>query len=570
MQYFINTSHTNKVIFILFYTLLMIGCNQNNSEQISAPQIFTNIALDSGLDIVHKNAMSGHHYFFETMGPACALFDYDNDGDLDLYIGQGNTIALNTDLTVSETGRLYRNDLQDNSIHFTDVTESSGLISSNYSMGIAVGDINNDGYQDVYLTNFGSNNLYINNTDGTFKDITDSSHANVRSWSMSASFIDINNDNLLDLYVTNYVDYSIATHKDCTNETGQIEYCGPYAYPSLEDSLFLNLGSNKFQDISRSSGIFTKGAGLGVVSGDFNSDGLNDIYVTNDGEYNFLWINQGNETFINDSMFRGSAVNKHGSPEASMGVDMGDVDNDGDYDLFMTHLLNETNTLYLNSGKGYFNDVTSEFGLAEPSKGYTGFGVAFIDYDNDGWLDLLASNGEVRKIQQQVNAGIKLPLAQPNQLFNNQKGSFREVINHVDDLQIEKVSRGLAIGDIDNDGDTDVLISNINDHPQLLINNVGHLNNWIGLLLVGKNNKVMIGSKIIVTKKDGTKIFRMSRSDASFVSANDPRILAGLDDYNDTVDIEVQWSDGKISRVLNLPTNQYHKISDQQTELLVQ
>ncbi|MFK8010926.1 MAG: CRTAC1 family protein [Marinicellaceae bacterium] len=549
-----------KSILLTVLIIIFSSCKEYNSDSINKPQIFVDMSDATGLNFKHYNGMDGHTYAAEILGSAVALFDFDNDGDLDIYLGQGNQFTEGN-LTSNElSGVLYQNDLIDGKVNLIDITKESGLISDGYSMGVAVGDINNDGYADIYLSNYGNNQMFLNLGNGQFKDITDTSKTNDDNWSVSSAFFDMNGDNLLDLYVTNYFDFNLATHKTCYNSTGREEYCGPASYPHLSDSLFKNLGNGVFANYSVNSNVTKKAAGLGVVTGDYNEDGMQDVFVTNDMGHNFLWINQGDDSFIDDGLLRGSAVNKHGIPEASMGVDAGDIDNDGDLDIFMTHLLNETNTFYLNNGQGFFKDATSIIGLSEPSKGFTGFGTAFLDFDNDGWLDLIAVNGEVRKIQEQIDKGVELPLAQSNQLFQNIQGKFTEITSTVNVLNVEKVSRGIAIGDIDNDGDSDVIITNNNDVPELLINQVGNMNNWIGLNLIAKNGKYMLGSTAIITLENGKKLTRRTHTDASYISANDPRILLGLDNYNKNLNVTVNWTDGKVSEVKALSINEYHNI----------
>lgn len=556
----------NNFILTIFMVLLFLtACKEkeiiekNKSKIIENTniQIFVDKSKHLGLNFKHFNGMDGVMYYPEIMGPGVALFDYDNDGDLDVYLGQGGSIL---ESSKDSFGRLFRNDLEDDKIIFTDVTVQSGLLSYDYSMGIAIGDINNDGFVDVYLSNYGNNQMFVNLGNGKFKNVTIESNSQDSSFSTSSAFVDIDNDGDLDLYVANYVDFDLSTHKTCKNQTGADDYCGPNSYPYLHDKLLKNDGNGVFVDISNGAGITLAGAGLGVVTADFNADGYNDIYVTNDMMHNYMWINNHDGTFSNDALLRGNAVNFHGNAEASMGVDAGDIDNDGDLDLFMTHLLNETNTVYANNGSGYFTDVTTKVGLAEPSKGHTGFGTAFIDYDNDGWLDILAANGAVRRIEPQAAKGIKLPLNQSNQLFHNINGVFTDVTNQVKELQIENVSRGLAIGDIDNDGDTDSIITNINEYPQVLINQVGQNNNWIGFDLVDEKGKYLVGSSVSVKLDDSITIKRRSRRDASFISANDPRVLIGLGNHNNTVDIVINWANGKKQQLKSLEINKYHTI----------
>ena len=307
--------------------------------------------------------------------------------------------------------RLYRNDLKLNSdgtrtLQFTDVTEKSGLEGRGYGMGVAAGDFNNDGWVDLYVTNFGSNQMLRNTGRGTFVDVTSELRTDDPRWSVSATFLDYDRDGWLDLYVGNYVDFTLEDHKECFNSSSAPDYCGPLSYDPVSDSLFHNRGDGTFEDVSASSKIVSSyGGALGVISADFNGDGWTDIYVANDKMPNLLWINQREGSFKNDAPLAGCAVNQDGTVESSMGVDAADFDGDGDEDLFMTHLLDETNTIYVNSGKGWFEDRTITTGLGPPSQPYTGFGTAWFDYDNDGWLDLLAVNGEVRTIEALARAG---------------------------------------------------------------------------------------------------------------------------------------------------------------------
>ncbi len=546
----------------------MISCNDNKSQnnyqtenQIeNQTEIFTDIATEVGLDFVHVNGMDGNLYYPEIMGPAVALFDFDNDDDLDVFIGQGGALNKNDKQDETTMGRLYRNELDKGQLGFTDVTSESGLTATGYSIGVATGDVNNDGFVDLFVTNFGPNQLFINQGNGVFQDMTQVSGITGDQFSSSAAFVDYNGDNLLDLYVVNYLEYSLGENKFCANEAGARDYCGPNSYPGAEDQLFKNLGNGIFENYSSKSGIDIAGNGLGVVSADFNADGKIDLYVTNDMAHNFMWMNQGEDKFVDEALLRGNAVNNHGKPEASMGVDTGDLDNDGDYDLFMTHLLNETNTTYINDGNGYFADETAALGMANPSFGHTGFGTAFLDYDNDGWLDVVIMNGAVRRIQKQVDLGLDFPLNQRNQLIRNNEGRFIEVSSQAPVLSIENVSRGAAVGDIDNDGDIDVLISNTNGNLQLLQNNMGQDNQWLGVKLIDETGKFLLGSVATLTLGNGKKMMRRSRTDASYVSANDPRIVYGLGKDSSVKKIEVKWFDGQVSSHDSLILNQYNEI----------
>jgi hypothetical protein len=370
---------------------------------------FTDRTEESGLDFIHFNGMTGKLYFVEMMGGGLALIDYDRDGDLDVYLVQG---ALLADDTVDDavfppqdplplTDGLFRNDGWTGSdgahrLVFVDVSAAAGLPAGDYGVGVASGDIDNDGWPDLYVSNFGPNRLLRNRGDGTFDDITASSGTDERRWSAATSFLDYDADGLLDLYVGNYVDYRMATDQPCFSDTGVLDYCGPGAFSGESDRLFHNLGEGAFEDVSKRSGIASEaGKGLGSVVSDFDGDGRPDLYVTNDGERNFMWLNQGDGTFLNGALLSGTAVNVKGMPEASMGVVVGDLDGDGRDDLFMSHLGSETNTFYRNEGGGLFTDSSGESGLGLPSWPFTGFGVGLVDYDNDTDLDMYIANGAV-------------------------------------------------------------------------------------------------------------------------------------------------------------------------------
>ena len=398
-------------------------------------ELFIDEAAQTGLDFVHFNGMSGELYYMENMGSGVALLDYDSDGDLDVYLVQGHMIGKGR--TVADaifppaadsplTDRLFRNDLSLDPAgrpipRFVDVTESAGIVGDGYGMGVATGDYDNDGAIDIYVTNFGSNQLWRNSGDGTFTQRLSESGTDDSRWSVSAAFWDFDRDGWLDLYVGNYVEYRLATDRRCVSSTGAPDYCGPLAYEPVFDSLFRNRGDGTFEDVTESAGLLSEppGGGLGVTSGDFDGDGWLDLYVANDMTPNQLWMNQRDGSFRNDALFAGCAVNAEGKAEASMGVDAGDFDRDGDLDLFMAHLTGETNTLYLNDGTGIFRDQTLLAGLGNPTGDFTGFGAAWFDFDNDSHLDLMAVNGSVRSIPALVQAGDPYPLHQPNQLFHN-------------------------------------------------------------------------------------------------------------------------------------------------------
>jgi hypothetical protein len=517
------------------------------------------------------------------MGAGAALFDFDSDGDLDLYLVQGRMLGPNKSIKdawqaprhpLPLTDRLYRNDLPAGSTasaapKFTDVTDTAGLPADSYGMGVSVADINNDGHPDLYLSGIGDNHLLLNRGDGSFQDITAKAGVNDPRWSITAVFFDYDRDGWQDLYVVNYVEYSFENVKTCRSHFDAPDYCSPQSFLPAADRLFRNRGDGTFEDATTRAGIGRgQGPGLGAVAGDFNGDGWQDLYVANDGAANFLWINDAKGGFKDEALLAGVAVNMAGKPEASMGVDAADFDADGDLDLFMTHLDRQTNTLYLNDGKGWFMDQTSNTGLGSTSFAFTGFGTRWFDYDNDGWLDLLSANGAVIKIEAQERAGDRFPLKQTNQLWRNLgNGRYQDVSNKAGAaFEQALVSRGAAFGDIDNDGDIDAVITNCAGPIQLLINQVGQDRNWIGLqLLLPDNGWSAVGAKATV-KFGETSLSRQVRTDGSYESAHDSRVLFGLAERQAPVTVEIIWPNGFEQTLTDLAVNRYHMVRQASVE----
>ena len=541
----------------------------------AAHEWFVDRAEEARLDFVHFNGMSGEFYFPEIMGPGVALLDYDNDGDLDVFFVQGQMLGAGKTFSdalfpppnpVPLRGRLYRNDLQvhpggKRTLRFRDVTDKSGIDARGYGMGVATGDFTNNGCVDLYVTNFGRNQLFRNNCDGTFTDVSRPSGTDDPGFSVSAAFVDYDRDGWLDLYVGNYVDYHVETDIRCISVTGGRDYCPPRTYRAQPDQLYRNQRDGTFVNVTAQALVGAKfGPALGVVTADVNGDGRIDIYVANDGEENQLWINQRDGTFRDVALLSGVALNALGKAEASMGVDAGDLDNDGDEDLFMTHLTSETNTLYVNHGAGMFDDQSARSGLGPPSLAYTGFGTAWIDFDNDGWLDVLTVNGTVAQ-HLEGRGNDRFPYGQRKQLFRNlRNGRFEEVTSGAGAaFELSEVGRGAAFGDIDNDGDMDVVVANTNGPVRLLINNVGNQNHWLGVRLVGdkRTPRDMLGARIAVIRKEGPMLWRRARSDGSYASANDPRVLVGLGDSAEAPRVRVQWPSGRVEEWANVPIDRY-------------
>jgi len=529
----------------------------------SPPQrpLFREVAASVGLDFVHFNGMTGELYFPETMGAGGALFDYDRDGDLDVYLVQG--AFLDPRATMADAlrpvagplhGRLYRNDLRigpdgRRELRFADVTEESGIRAAGYGMGVAAGDVDNDGWTDLYLTNLGPNQLWHNDGDGTFSEVTARAGVDDPRWSVPAVFFDYDRDGWLDLFVGNYVAFTVASHKLCRTVAGEPDYCGPQTYRAETDRLFRNRGDGTFEDVSVASGIRgPSGAALGAVATDLDGDGLPDLYVANDGMPNRMWINRGDGTFEDRALFAGTAVNRNGEPEASMGVAAGDLDGDGDDDLAMTHLTLETNTVYLNDGSGLFDDASAASGLGPPSVAWTGFGAAWLDFDLDGLFDLATVNGAVRLPPDPTSRapGDDWPLAQPNQLFGNAGGGrFVEVSDRAGPgFTAREVSRGLAAGDVDEDGDPDLLVTNASGPVRLLLNQAADGSHWLGLRLVGAGGRDMLGARVAVHRPAAPPLVRRADSGGSYASASDPRVLVGLGADPAVERVVVTWPDG--------------------------
>jgi hypothetical protein len=425
-------------------------------------------------------------------------------------------------------------------------------------MGAAAGDINNDGLPDLYLSNLGSNQMYLNKGGGRFVDVSKESGTDDPRWTTSASFFDYDRDGWLDLMIVNYADFSVSNNPTCYAATTAKDYCTPRVFRAPGNRLFHNKGNGIFEDVTVAARVDKEfGHGLGIVTADFNNDGWIDIYVANDGDPNQLWTNQKNGTFVNEALLAGCAVNRNGQAEAGMGVDAADFDGNGTEDIFITHLMDESNTLYLNLGQALFEDRTREAGLGMPGRRFTGFGTFFFDYDNDGWLDLFVANGAVQLLPELVRQKNPFPLGQPNQLFRNTgKGSFVEIVDEPEFSQLE-VSRGAAFGDVDNDGDTDFLVTNNNGPARLLLNQIGNRNHWLGLRLVGKSGRDMLGATVEIVVDENKVLQRRVRTDGSYLSANDPRVLVGLGAASRVKVVRVRWPDGAAEEWNNVRIDQY-------------
>jgi len=524
--------------------------------QPSSP--FSDVTAESGIDFHHHNGATGNLLLPEVIGAGGALFDYDNDGDLDLFAVDSGAIPGTTPFV--SRSRLYRNDLDPATrrIRFTDVTERSGIVTTGYGMGAAAGDIDNDGWIDLYVTSLGSNQLFRNRGDGTFVDMTAASKTDDPRWSTSATFFDYDRDGRLDLFVVNYVDFAVAMKRECFSSGGARDYCNPVVYTPTPDRLFHNNGDGTFTDVSAKAGITrATGRGLGVLAADFNDDGWTDLYVANDGDANQLWINErGSGVFRDDALLAGVAVSRTGQAQGSMGIDLADIDRDGDEDLFVTNLDNESNTFYVNTGKGLFEDRTSEFGLFR--LGFTGFGARFFDYDNDGWLDLMVVNGAVRHLPAQVRKGDPYPLKQRNHVLRNESGRRFVDVTAAAGPAFDRldVARGLSVGDLDNDGDSDVVIFNNSGPARVLRNDVGNRQHWLGVRVLDRGGDA-VQATVALVRRTGVPLMRRVQIDGSYCAVSDPRLLFGLAADAATQSVRVRWADGRVEEFRDLAPDRY-------------
>ncbi|MEZ5330850.1 MAG: CRTAC1 family protein [Thermoanaerobaculia bacterium] len=499
------------------------------------PPLFRDVAAQAGLHFRHDNGMTGALYLVENLGAGVALVDYDGDGDLDVYLRQGH--RLDPSHPAPETGgdRLFRNDLRaaaegTRRLAFLDVTPSSRLAAYGYGIGVAAGDVDGDGDEDLYLTDFGPNRLWLNDGDGTFSPAAPDPAVDDPRFSTSAALADYDGDGRLDLYVVDYLDYRLANARPCLDAAGAPAYCGPQGFGPVPDRLLHNVGDGRFEDVTVAAGLRSViGKGLGVASGDFDGDGRLDFYVSNDLMANQLWLQHADGAFRDEAVLRGAAVNLLGAPEASMGTVAADLDDDLDEDVFLTHLDGETNTLYRNRD-GVFEDRSEPSGLGPPSWNRTGFGAVPLDYDLDGLLDLAVVNGSIQLIEEQRRAGLAHPLRQAGQLFHNLgEGRFEEVRTGIDDLAAPEVGRGLAVGDLDGDGDADLVVQNNNGPVRVLVREgAPAAADWLGADARPTAVAAGLASRTVDLEAGGRRQRRRFKTDGSFASASDPRALFGL------------------------------------------
>ncbi|MEM1176824.1 MAG: CRTAC1 family protein [Acidobacteriota bacterium] len=527
--------------------------------------LLVDVTAEVGLEFRHRNGMTGERFIHEILGGGGVLFDMDGDGDLDLYAVQGHRLGAaekpQAGAEPERGDRLFRNDLTAAGPRFRDITERSGIDARGYGMGAVAADVDGDGWVDLYVLNWGANQLWRNRGDGTFDDATEKVGVGDPGWSTTASFIDADGDGRLDLFVGNYLEFDLARHKPCFSASGAPDYCGPASYPPAADRLYRQRNDGRFEDVTARFGLAgPKAAALGSIPLDADGDGRLELFVANDGMANHLWDWERGR-FEEMALLAGCAVNGDGAAEASMGVDAGDVDGDGDEDLFMTHLDQETNTLYLNDG-GFFEDGSDAAGVALSSFSSTGFGTRLIDLDLDGWLDAVVVNGAIKALEPLVRAKDPYPLHQPNHVLRNLGGGrFVEVSEKVGAaMGPSHVSRGLAAGDLDNDGDVDLIIFNNNGPLRVLENRVSGAG-WIGVEAVRKD-RVALGARVGVTAGDRTQ-WRRVGSGGSYASGQDPRQVFGLGAgaAPGAVRVRIEWPGGAVEQWPSLEPGRYHQLA---------
>jgi hypothetical protein len=539
--------------------LLGLGCLAAWPRLSSGPSasIFEQVGADkSGIVWTHENAMSTERYLPETLGPGCAFLDYDNDGWMDIYlVNSGPSEFFHPKQPLRNV--LYRNNRDGT---FTDVTEKAGVPGGTFGMGVAVGDYNNDGYPDMFVTACGRALLYRNNGDGTFSDITQKSGINLSGWTTSAVWFDYDDDGKLDLFVCSFVRYLPEDRQSCGgNGAGQKYYCIPRAFHPTVSYLFRNNGDGTFTEVGRNSIIGkTMGKALGVVATDINNDGRMDLFVANDTVQNFLFVNKGGNKWEEVGVIAEVGFGENGQARSGMGVDSADFDNDGWQDLFVANVDQEKFSLYRNLKDGAFEDVAQVQSIAQSTRLLSGWGLKFFDYDNDGNLDLILANGHPDDMVGQRSQGVKY--REPLLLFHQSNGKFRNVSSEAGAaFSGEYAARGLAVGDIDNDGKLDVLIGVNGGAPLLLRNRSNTSNHWLGVRLEGKDcNRDAVGARLSWLA-DGRRCTRLKTAGGSYLSSHDPREVLGLGAATKIDWLEIKWPSpsSRLERIENIGVDRY-------------
>jgi len=561
-----NNRGVTAILAGLFITIALIAVRGQqpsikNPANPAAPNNVTFVEVSpeqSGLKWVHDNAHSELRHLPETCGGGGLFFDYNNDGFQDIYfVNSGPSDFFNPKTPIRNA--LYKNNGDGT---FTDVTDKAGVgcgKAGQFGMGAAAGDFDGDGWVDLYVTNYGRNVLFKNKGDGTFADVSAGSGIDVSAWSTTAVWWDYDNDGKLDLWVSNFVQYSASGTIFCgDNRAGRRYYCVPRVFKPSSSFLFHNDGAGKFSDVSKVSGIAAlPGKAFGAVATDINNDGLLDLFVANDTVANFLFVNKGRGRFEEIGLMSGVAYSDSGSPRSGMGVDSADFDGDGWQDLFVANIDQELFSLYQNQKDLTFVDKPGE--IAQATRLLSGWGLKFFDYDNDGDPDLILSNGHPDDMVEVQSSRVKY--REPMLLFENVEGKYRNVTGQSGEVfKKDYASRGLSVGDYDNDGDLDVLVINNGEPPILLRNEGGNRNNWLGIELVAKRGNPGAVGAIISWEAGGRKFSRFKTAGGSYLTSHDQREILGAAKSLKIDRLEIKWPGGGVDRFTNLPVNKYIRI----------
>ncbi len=525
---------------------------------------FLDFTERSRVQFKHEASPTSNKFLIETMGGGVALLDYDNDGRLDIFFVNGARIdgVMPPDKSDRKYwNRLYRQ-LPDGT--FADVTEKAGLTGmpqNRYGMGVAVADYDNDGFADLYVTGYGGNTLYRNNGDGTFSDVTARAGVSGSGWSTSAGFLDYDNDGKLDLFVGRYLEWTFQDNRYCGElKPGGRAYCHPDNFKPVTNILYRNNGDGTFTDVSLKAGIANpNGKTLGVSFADYNNDGWTDVFVANDSVQCFLFRNNKDGTFAEVSLEAGAGFNEDGKTFAGMGTDFADYDNDGWPDIVVTDLSDQRYVLFHNNGDGSFTDATTQTGVGRATLPFSGWSTRFLDYNNDGWKDLFVAQGHVMDT---IESTTNRTYLQPPLLLENQKGQFTRV-NAGEAFDQSWAGRGAAFGDLDNDGDIDIVVANVNQKAYILRNEGGNRNNWLGIQATGKrSNRDGIGCKIKVVSASGAVQHHAIQTAVGYQSASDKRLLIGLGDDAAARLVELRWSSGAVQKLENVKSRQLLKLTE--------
>jgi enediyne biosynthesis protein E4 len=528
------------------------------SQAVDPPIVFENAIDASQLHFVLKNSVSPERYSIETMTGGVALFDYDNDGLLDIFFTNGAEIPSLEKSNSSFYNRLFHNNGDGT---FSDVTERAGLAGVGYSMGVASGDYDNDGFVDLYVTGFNRNQLFHNNGDGTFSDVTEKAGVSgivsgrSKPWSVAAGWFDYNNDGLLDLFVVNYLDYSISTAHSCKTDN-IVDYCSPNEYRGTRNILYRNNGDGTFTDVSQQSHISQYvGKGMGVAFADYDGDGFTDVFVSNDTFPSYLLHNNGDGTFSDVALLAGVAYDETGKTVAGMGTDFRDIDNDGRPDIFLAAMYGESFPFYHNLGNGQFEDVTDATGLTAMTISLTAWGTGIFDFDNDGNKDIFAAGSAILDNSMEVN---HRPYPLPNALYRNLGNMvFKDVSAKAGaSFSAPAPHRGAAFGDLNNDGKIDIVVTVLNGEPQLLINRSPNHNHWLILKLVGiADNRDGLGTRVKITTANGVQ-YNEATTAVGYNSSSDKRVYFGLGNATVVDRIDLAWPTGVKQVLRNVMVDQ--------------